>query len=39
MLKVIIISWNGKSTVSESMSEEEIKELEELINEITKGDE
>ena len=34
-----IISWNGKSTVSESMSEEEIKELEELINEITKGDE
>lgn len=34
-----IISWNGKSTVSESMSEEEIKKLEELINEITKGDE
>lgn len=34
-----IISWNGKSTVSEPMSEEEIKELEELINEITKGDE
>lgn len=34
-----IISWNGKPTVSESMSEEEIKELEELINEITKGDE
>ena len=34
-----IISWNGKSTVSEPMSEEEIKELEALINEITKGDE
>lgn len=34
-----IISWNGKPTVSEPMSEEEIKELEELINEITKGDE
>ena len=34
-----IISWNGKSTVSETMSEEEIKELEALINEITKGDE
>ena len=33
-----IISWNGKSTVSEPMSEEEIKELEALINEITKGD-
>lgn len=34
-----IISWNGKTTVSEPMSEEEIKELEALINEITKGDE
>ncbi len=34
-----IISWNGKPTVSEPMSEEEIKELEELINEITKRDE
>lgn len=34
-----IISWNGKSTVSEPMNEEEIKELETLINEITKGDE
>ena len=34
-----IISWNGKPTVSEPMSEEEIKELEALINEITKGDE
>ena len=33
------MSWNGKSTVSEPMSEEEIKELEALINEITKGDE
>ncbi len=34
-----IISWNGKPTVSEPMSEDEIKELEALINEITKGDE
>lgn len=34
-----IISWNGKPTVSEPMSKEEIKELEALINEITKGDE
>lgn len=34
-----IISWNGKPTVSEPMSEEKIKELEALINEITKGDE
>lgn len=34
-----IISWNGKPTVSKPMSEEEIKELEALINEITKGDE
>lgn len=34
-----IISWNGKSTVSEPMNEEEIKELETLISEITKGDE
>lgn len=34
-----IISWDGKPTVSEPMSEEEIKELEALINEITKGDE
>lgn len=34
-----IIFWNGKPTVSEPMSEEEIKELEALINEITKGDE
>lgn len=34
-----IISWNGKPTTSEPMSEEEIKELEMLINEITKGDE
>ncbi len=34
-----IIYWNGKLTVSEPLSEEEIKELETLINEITKGDE
>lgn len=34
-----IISWNGKSTISEPMSKEKIKELEALINEITKGDE
>lgn len=34
-----IISWNGKPTVSKPMSKEEIKELEALINEITKGDE
>ena len=34
-----IIFWNGKPTVLEPMSEEEIKELEALINEITKGDE
>lgn len=34
-----IISWNGKFTVSEPMSKEKIKELEALINEITKGDE
>lgn len=34
-----IISWNGKPTASEPMSEDEIKELEKLINEITKGDE
>ena len=34
-----IISWNDKPTVPEPMSEEEIKELEALINEITKGDE
>ena len=34
-----IISWNGKPTVSEPMSEDEIKELEALINEITKEDE
>lgn len=34
-----IISWDGKPTVSEPMSEEEIKELEALINEIIKGDE
>lgn len=34
-----IISWNNKPTISEPMSEEDVKELEELINEITKGDE
>lgn len=34
-----IISWNNKPTISEPMSEEDAKELEELINEITKGDE
>lgn len=34
-----IISWNGKSAVSEPMSKEEVKELEALINEIIKGDE
>ena len=34
-----IISWNNKPTISEPMSEEDVKKLEELINEITKGDE
>lgn len=34
-----IIFWNNKPTISKPMSEEDVKELEELINEITKGDE